>query len=94
MINAKKMFEVLGYTLRSDNDSCISYTHLYKGGDRFHNCKAIYFQKHDEKINVILYLPDGVIHDADITMFELAAIMQQCKELEWGLECKLMGWLE
>lgn len=69
MTNADKMFEELGY-IKHENNFGIYY---HDKEDKWGEYTAIVFDKEDKTLHFEIY----------ITMQELKAINQKCKELGW-----------
>lgn len=72
MKSAKEMFEELGYE-HFNNELRISYNNFEK------ECKLIEFQLNEKK----MILADDSEEIVELSIQEIKAIKQQCKELGW-----------
>ena len=83
MSEIDKMFEKLGYIKNEDKRVIV-----YKYNQYFNNFKIykkIYFYKIEKQITLISYnLTEDIRIDFNITMQELQAINEKCKELGWN----------
>lgn len=83
MSETDKMFEKLGYIKNEDKRVIV-----YKYNQYFNNFKIykkIYFYKIEKQITLISYnLTEDIRIDFNITMQELQAINEKCKELGWN----------